>query len=201
VINDAGREAGVQLSGVDRVLVTEEPDDVLVERVRDGDRAAFVALARRYRRPLYNAAYRVLGSEEDACDVTQAVFLRVLERLDQYDPRFKFFSWIYRIALNESLDRLQERSREAPLEDAEEPVGSDDPERAANAGQESRRIQKAMSSLKVNDRAVLTLRHFCDCSYEEIAQIMEVEVKTVKSRLFEARQRLRELLSDLRPVT
>jgi RNA polymerase sigma-70 factor (ECF subfamily) len=180
--------------------VIDEPDDVLVERLRDGERAAFVALAKRYRKPLYNAAYRVLGREEDACDVTQVVFLRVLERLDQYDPRHKFFSWIYRIALNEALDRLQERGREAPLEEAEEPAGGDDPEAKFSALEASRRIQKAMMSLKVNDRAVLTLRHFSDCSYEEIAEIMDIEVKTVKSRLFEARQRLRELLADLRPV-
>jgi RNA polymerase sigma-70 factor, ECF subfamily len=182
--------------------VIDDPDDALVERCRDGDRAAFVALVKRYRKPLYNAAYRVLGREEDASDVTQAVFLKVIERLDQYDPRYKFFSWIYRIALNESLNRLRDREREAPLEEAGDPPGleSADPEWKANETQVSQRIQKALMSMKTADRAVLTLRHFCDCSYEEIAEIMELEVKTVKSRLFEARQRLRGLLTDLRPV-
>lgn len=180
----------------------EDPDDDLVERCREGDRGAFVVLVQRYRRPLYNAAYRVLGREEDANDVTQSVFLKVIERLDQFDPRYRFFSWIYRIAVNEALNTLRDREREAEMDDEEEPPGleSADPAWQASEAQVSRRIQQAMLEMKVQDRVVLTLRHFADCSYEEIAQIMEVEVKTVKSRLFEARQRLRERLVDLRPV-
>jgi RNA polymerase sigma-70 factor (ECF subfamily) len=182
--------------------VQEDPDDALVERCREGDRAAFVALVGRYRKPIYNAAYRVLGSEEDASDVTQSVFLKVLERLDQYDPRYKFFSWVYRIAVNESLNLLRQGQREAPLDDDIELAAQEsaEPDRQVNDAQVSRRIQKALMSMRVSDRAVLVLRHFSDCSYEEIAEIMELEVKTVKSRLYEARQRLRELLTDLRPV-
>jgi len=182
--------------------VLEDPDDVLVRRSREGDRAAFVVLVKRYRGTIYNAAYRVLGREEDASDVTQGVFLKVIQRLDQFDPRYKFFSWIYRIALNDALNLLRDRGRETELdEDYEAPaLESSDPERQVGDSQVSQRIQKALMSMKVTDRAVLVLRHFSDCSYEEIAQIMDIEVKTVKSRLFEARQRLRELLVDLRPV-
>ena len=181
----------------------EDPDDVLVRRCRDGDRSAFVALVRRYRGPIYNCAYRVLGREEDASDVTQGVFLKVIQRLDQYDPNYKFFSWIYRMALNDALNLLRDRSREAPMEEGAEAPGDErsNPEVQANEKQEARRIQQALMSMKVSDRAVLTLRHFSDCSYEEIAEIMELEVKTVKSRLFEARQRLRQLLTDLRPIS
>jgi len=177
-------------------------DESLVERYRDGDRAAFAALVRKYQRPIYNAAYRVLGREEDASDITQAVFLKVAERLDQYDARYKFFSWIYRIAVNESLNLLRENGRAGPLEDEEELPGqeSDGPEAKVNDAQVSDRIQKALMSMRVSDRMVLTLRHFGECSYQEMADIMGVEVKTVKSRLFEARERMRELLKDLRPV-
>lgn len=179
----------------------EDPDDVLVRRCRDGDRAAFVTLVKRYRGPVYNCAFRVLGREEDASDVTQGVFLKVIQRLDQYDPQFKLFSWIYRMALNDSLNVLRDRGREAPLEEgAELPAEGPGPEQQVNDKQVSTRIQQALMTMKVSDRAVLTLRHFADCSYEEIAEIMELEVKTVKSRLFEARQRLRALLVDLRPV-
>ncbi len=74
---------------------------------------------------------------------------------------------------------------------------SDDPERKASAAQVSGRIRSALMQMSANDRVVLTLRHFSECSYEEIGRILELEPKTVKSRLFEARQRLRELLSDL----
>jgi len=181
--------------------VLEDPDDVLVRRCRDGDRSAFVTLVRRYRGPIYNCAYRVLGREEDASDVTQGVFLKVIQRLDQYDPNYKFFSWIYRMALNDSLNFLRDRNHTAPLEEGGDPPADErlNPEVQANEKQEAHRIQQALMSMKVTDRAVLTLRHFSDCSYEEIAEIMELEVKTVKSRLFEARQRLRQLLVDLRP--
>ena len=180
----------------------EDPDDVLVRRCRDGDRTAFVALVRRYRGPIYNCAYRVLGREEDASDVTQGVFLKVIQRLDQYDPNYKFFSWIYRMALNDALNMLRDRGREAPMEDGMEGAADErsNPEAQVSDKQEAHRIQQALMRMKVSDRAVLTLRHFSDCSYEEIAEIMELEVKTVKSRLFEARQRLRQLLVDLRPV-
>jgi len=182
--------------------VIEDPDDVLVRRCRDGDRTAFVALVRRYRGPIYNCAYRVLGREEDASDVTQGVFLKVIQRLDQYDPNYKFFSWIYRMALNDALNMLRDRGREAPMEDGMEGAADErsNPEAQVSDKQEAHRIQQALMRMKVSDRAVLTLRHFSDCSYEEIAEIMELEVKTVKSRLFEARQRLRQLLVDLRPV-
>jgi len=182
--------------------VIEDPDDVLVRRCRDGDRTAFVALVRRYRGPIYNCAYRVLGREEDASDVTQGVFLKVIQRLDQYDPNYKFFSWIYRMALNDALNMLRDRGREAPMEEGMEGAADErsNPEAQVSDKQEAHRIQQALMRMKVSDRAVLTLRHFSDCSYEEIAEIMELEVKTVKSRLFEARQRLRQLLVDLRPV-
>ena len=177
-------------------------DETLVERYRDGDTAAFAALVRKYQRPLYNAAFRVLGREEDASDVTQAVFLKVAERLDQYDARFKFFSWIYRIAVNESLNLLRENGREAPLEDEEELPGleSAQPDERVSDAQVSERIQQALMRMKVSDRMVLTLRHFGDCSYQEMAEIMGLDVKTVKSRLYEARLRLRTELADLRPV-
>jgi len=164
-----------------------------------GDRAAFAVLATRYQRPLYNAAYRVLGNVEDANDITQVVFVRVLERLDDYDPKHKFFSWIYRIAINESINVLRHNGHEQPLDgdiDLPEPGGAD-PESRLYEGQLSDRVQRALMSMKTDDRIVLTLRHFSECSYREMAEILKLEEKTVKSRLFEARQRLSALLKDV----
>ena len=92
-----------------RVIVDNETDQALLERYRRGDRAAFTELVVRYQRPVYNAAFWMLRRAEDASDVTQTVFLKVAERLDEYDPKYKFFSWIYRIAVNEyrGAQRLQ----------------------------------------------------------------------------------------------
>jgi len=175
---------------------------MLVERLRRGDGGAFKQLVLKYQRPLYNAAYRVLGREEDARDITQVVFLRIAEKLEGYDARYKFFSWVYRIALNESLNLLRRAGREESLgDDADEREGEGaDPESQMAAAQVSREVQRALMRMKFTDRAVLTLRHFSECSYEEIAEILELKVETVKSRLFEARGRLRLTLKDFAPV-
>jgi len=186
-----------------RVIVDDEPDETLVERCREGDGSAFAVLVGRYHRPIYNAAFRVLGNAEDASDITQVVFMRVTERLDDFDPRYKFFSWIYRIALNESLNLARKRGREQQLDEDEEVADvarSAEPDWNADRSELSERIQRALLGMNPDDRAVITLRHFSDCSYREMSGILGIAEKTVKSRLFAARRRLRELLADLRPA-
>jgi RNA polymerase sigma-70 factor (ECF subfamily) len=190
-----------QLSEPPVVIGDNDTDQALVERFRKGDKEAFTELVIRYQRPIYNAAFWILRRAEDASDVAQTVFLRIAERLDEYDERYKFFSWIYRIAVNESLNVLRRHGREDALDDEIDYPGpaSDNPEQRANDAQVSARIQSALMHMSINDRTVLTLRHFSECSYEEIGQILDLDEKTVKSRLHEARQRLRDLLKDLRP--
>ena len=177
-----------------------DDDKVLLERFRSGDKAAFTELVTRYHKPIYNAAFWVLRKAEDASDITQVVFLKVVERLDEYDPKYKFFSWIYRIAVNESLNLLRRNGHEDELDDELEFEGpaSDSPEWQLDAGERSRRLQAALMTLSTNDRTVLTMRHFSESSYQEIAQALAIDEKTVKSRLFDARQRLRFLLGDLK---
>lgn len=189
-----------QLSAASRVFGSDEDDGALLARYRKGDRDAFAELVVRYQRPLYNAALWIVRKPEDASDVTQIVFLRVAERLDDYDPKHKFFSWIYRIAVNESLNLLRRTGRDDELdEEAEYAAGeSANPEWQLAQVQQSRHLQAALLRLKASDRMVLMLRHFSEFGYEEIAQILDIDVKTVKSRLYEARQRLRDLLADLR---
>lgn len=179
----------------------ESVDDAqLLQRFRSGDREAFAELVVRYQKPIYNAAFWVLRKAEDASDVTQTVFLKVVERLDDYDPQYKFFSWIYRIAVNESLNLLRRKGHEDELDEEAEFEGpqSATPEWRVGEVERSRRLQDALMHMTTNDRTVLTLRHFSECSYQEIAQVLEIDEKTVKSRLFEARQRLCARLEDLR---
>jgi RNA polymerase sigma-70 factor (ECF subfamily) len=174
----------------------------LVLRCRQGDRAAFAGLVTRYQRPLYNAAFRIVRNSDDAADVTQSVFLKVAVQIDEYDPQYKFFSWIYRIAVNESLNLVRRSSREEPFGEEDELPGreAEDPEARASEAQAARRIERALMGMSTEDRMVLTLRHFSEFSYREIGFILGIEEKTVKSRLFEARQRLRVLLEDMRPA-
>jgi RNA polymerase sigma-70 factor (ECF subfamily) len=181
--------------------VDDDTDQALVERWRAGDREAFTALVVRYQRPIYNAAFWILRKAEDASDITQIVFLRVVQRLDEYDAHYKFFSWIYRIAINESLNLLRRNGREEAIDDEVELPGpaGDDPERLAADAQRSARIRSALMRMSTADRMVLTLRHFSEFSYQEIGQILDLDEKKVKSRLYEARQHLRSMLKDLRP--
>jgi RNA polymerase sigma-70 factor (ECF subfamily) len=179
--------------------VDKDHDQALVEGCRNGNRAAFAMLVARYQKPVYNAAYRVLGNADDAADTAQAVFLKVAERLDDYDPQYKFFSWLYRIAVNESLNLLRRNGREDPLDDEADFPGAEsaNPEWQLAEVQLSRLVQGALMRMKADDRVVITLRHFSECSYREIGQILDLDEKTVKSRLFEARGRLRGMLKDL----
>ena len=181
-----------------RVIGVNDDDPRLVERCLNGDRDAFAELVVRYQRPIYHLAYRMLGNVEDAREITQGVFLRIAERLSDYDPEHKFFSWIYRITINASLNlRRRNGHEELRGEDLEISDETADPERSVSAAQQSALVQKALMGLKVENRAVLTLRHFGDCSYREISQILDLDEKTVKSRLYEGRQQLRSLLKDL----
>lgn len=176
-----------------------DDDQLQLSRCQKGDQTAFAVLVHRYHRPLYNAAYRVLGNAEDATDITQVVFLKIAERIDEYDPKYKFFSWIYRIAINESLNLLRTRQREVALDDETELADADDmnPEARYHRTEVREHVQQALMRLKLDDRVVITLRHFSEFSYREISEILDLEEKTVKSRLFEARQRLGVLLIDL----
>jgi RNA polymerase sigma-70 factor, ECF subfamily len=180
--------------------VDDDTDRALVVRFRAGDREAFTELVVRYQRPIFNAAFWVLRNFDDANDVAQIVFLKVAERLDDYDPRYKFFSWIYRIAVNESLNLLrQNRHSEALDEDIDIPDSDDaNPEWRVAEAEVAKRLHAALLTMSADHRIVVTLRHFSECSYQQIGEILDLDEKTVKSRLFEARQRLRSLLMDLR---
>jgi len=179
--------------------VGDDDDHTLLQLYRDGDSAAFRRLVVRYERPLYNAAFWVLRNADDARDVAQTVFMRVAERSDEYDPRYKFFSWIYRMAVNEALNVLRRNDREEALdEDADFPDDdSADPQQRFQDGERSRQLRTAMMKMPVADRTVLTLRHFSELSYREIGEVLDLDEKTVKSRLFEARQRLRAMLPEI----
>lgn len=174
-----------------------ESDEALLDRCRRGDNRAFRLLMTRYERPLYNVAYRVLGNADDARDVTQVAFMEVAERIHDYDPAHKVFSWLYRIALNAALNVLRDNGRKEAAGEVEPQALADDPESRLAESELSLRIQSALMQLNEDHRVVLTLRHFSGCSYREIGAIVGIEEKTVKSRLFEARLRMREALRDV----
>jgi RNA polymerase sigma-70 factor, ECF subfamily len=168
-------------------------DTKLIERCRSGDRRAFEALLLKYEKPVFNAAFRMLNSRDDAQDVTQTVFLKVFENFDQYDPSRRFFSWIYRITLNESINWLGRNNRLEPLafEAADEGRSV---EQTVDSSKVTADVQSALQAIKTDYRSVIVLKHFMGCSYVEISQVLDIPEKTVKSRLYTARQQLKEAL-------
>lgn len=173
-----------------------KPDDiVMLERCAKGDRQAFEALVARYQKPVYNAAYRMLHSQADAQDVTQTVFLKVFERVDQFDARHRFFSWVYRITLNESINWLKKANRLETIDDnvADE---SGSPEKQAGNQQLGERMQEVLMTISADYRQVIILKHVLGCSYREMSEILDVPEKTVKSRLYSARQIVKNILDE-----
>jgi len=175
--------------------MSNSQDQELIRRCQKGDRRALEDLLMQYQRPIYNAAFRMLGNAEDAADITQTVFLRAFEHLDRYNPDYKFFSWIYRIAINESINQINRGKRELGLEDSQ-PATTEGPVDHFQAEDASRRIQDALMTLQEDFRMVIVLRHFSDLSYREISEVLHIPEITVKSRLYSARQRLKEELQE-----
>lgn len=168
-------------------------DQTVIERILEGDQRAFGDLLDRYEKVVYNAAYRILGNEADAEDVTQTVFLKVYENLATYNPKYRFFSWLYRIAINESVNARKrirptmELSEVTPVEDSTAEMLLMDSDREEVIGQ-------ALMYLTPENRAILILRHYQEFSYREIAYIMDLTESKIKARLFSARQRLGQIL-------
>ena len=152
-------------------------------------------LVKEYERPIYNAAYRILGNPDDAADVTQVVFMKAFERLDQYNPEYKFFSWIYRIAVNESINQRNRSMHLQPLED-EQFTAVGNPEDSVDADQLADVLQAGLMELQEDYRVVVVLRHFSDMSYKDISGVLRIPEKTVKSRLYSARQLMKTQLAE-----
>jgi RNA polymerase sigma-70 factor (ECF subfamily) len=172
----------------------QEDDSVLVRQCLDGDQKAFEELVERYQRPVFNLAFRFTLDREDAEDIAQSVFVKAYEKLKTFDPKYRFFSWLYKIAVNESINFLH-RKRDFDRFDeslhsqqrADEPVYHDP--------SVSSTIDNALLELKPEYRIVVILNHFQDLSYREIGYILNLRENTVKSRLFSARRKLKTLLA------
>jgi len=172
----------------------EDEDIKLVRRCLEGDRGAFEAIVGRYEKKVYNVALRMSNNREDAEDITQSVFIKVFENLGSYKESYKFFSWLYRIALNESLNFLGQRKR---FDSMDEEIASSGktPEEAYSEVELEEKIQNALMDLSVDYRVIVVLCHFHGFSYREVGFVLDIQEKTVKSRLFTARKLLRDILS------
>jgi RNA polymerase sigma-70 factor, ECF subfamily len=172
-------------------------DSLLVRRIIEGDIQAFEILFKNYQKPIFNTVYRIVCDYDDATDITQNSFIKAYKNLGKFDERYKFFSWLYKIAVNESLNFIKcRRSNDELGEDIQ--TSERQPDDRILDAERDQQVQDALMQLSEDQRTVIVLFHFQDLSYSEIAQILEISEKTIKSRLFEGRQILKKLLTSVR---
>jgi RNA polymerase sigma-70 factor (ECF subfamily) len=184
-------------------------DEDLVSLTLSGNREAFEQLVRRHQRPLVNHLYRITGQRDGAHDLAQEVFIKVYTSMGSFDPRYRFTTWLYRIASNCAIDH---RRKKKPRTCSINPPGDDSADagaEAAVAGSEpdphdmlrlrelQGRLDRAVETLPSNYRHLILLRHRHYLRYDEIARTTGLPVGTVKNRIFRAREILKRELSDL----
>jgi RNA polymerase sigma-70 factor (ECF subfamily) len=198
----------------DRVQVTDRKriveksfelrtDEYLVEAAQAGNSGAFGALVERYQDRLYNTLTRVLGSRDDASEVLQDAFVLAYTKLGSFRGNSRFYTWLYRVALNQACSHRRRTSRrrgELSVEQLRELSGTEpvdaslQPEQILVRTEQAELVQLALTEISDEHREILVLREMEDYSYETIAEILELPVGTVRSRLFRARLQLKERL-------
>jgi RNA polymerase sigma-70 factor (ECF subfamily) len=180
-------------------------DERLIRETLNGDPSAFGDLVRRYQDRLFHTVFRLVGNTEDALDVVQEAFLNAYQSLRSFKGDALFFTWLYRIAMNNAISLNRKRRATVRISGSEgngtaEPA---DPSAYGRPGHdlelldEEKRIQKALSQLSQEHRAVLILKDMDGQKYEAMAQILSVPVGTIRSRLHRARLELREILEKM----
>jgi RNA polymerase sigma-70 factor, ECF subfamily len=176
------------------------PDEVLerplVIRAKAGEREAFSLLIRSNIQRVYRAAYAVVRNRDDAEDITQETFVRAFQSIGRFDETRPLFPWLYRIARNLCLNRIERVTKREATEPDFDYLSdtSAGPEESTIAEEERKRVRAAVLRLPDQQRKIIELSHFQECSYREIADILDRPMGTVMSRLYNARQKLKELL-------
>lgn len=175
-------------------------DIEIVKRCLDGDGHSYEELVTRYKKKIYNIAYRFTGSKEDALDITQEVFIKAYNSLRQYDPNYKFSSWILKITTNYCLD-VKKKKRVETVELNTDLSSHDNATSAENLyihKENQRAIYDAINALPEKYRILIVLYHNQNQSYTEISQNLQLPLTKVKNRLYRARLMLKEALEDIR---
>jgi len=168
--------------------------DAVARCLDEGDLEAFGELVERYQRPIFNVVLHMVKDTEDAREISQQVFMSAFEHLPTFSRERRFFSWIYRMAINAAINHLAARRPLEPLSESLVANGSS-PERDCESRETSQHLRGAILSLKPEYRSVVILRHIAQCSYQEVAEVLGLPEAIVKSRLFTARNQLRGALA------
>jgi RNA polymerase sigma-70 factor (ECF subfamily) len=188
-----------------RETFAEPSDDALIVQAQGGDRPAFDRLVKRYQRRIYYLALRMAKDHDAADDIAQETFVKAYFAIQTFTVGRAFYTWLYRICMNLSLDHLKRGRHAIPAsrlggDDAGDPLEveapGDDPSEALITKDRVAKVETAIDTLPSKFKAVLVLRVYEEMSYEDIAAALDLSVGTVMSRLFRARKKLLELLAE-----
>ena len=182
-------------------------DELLIRRAQSGDEGAFEQLLLAHQKSVYNLCLRMAGNPDDALDLSQEAFIRAWRALGQYQFDAAFSTWLFRLTSNICIDFLRKQKRQQhmsltvtdddePGEEFTVPDPAPGPEEQAVHNERRQAVARAMAALPEDYRAVMQLRAVEALSYEQIAEILDIKVGTVKSRLARARAQLRKILKD-----
>jgi len=185
----------------------EENDAVVVAQVLAGDRDAFREVVERHSQTLFRLAYRMTGNEQDAEDVVQETFLRAYRQLNKFEARSSFSTWLYRIAVNCSLDQSRKRRQQDERQATTHPkmpdpllaLPSTDPstERLVLSAEVRKKVEATLNELTEKEKAAFVLRHYEGMSIEEVARAMGLRANAAKNNIFRAVQKLRRALQPV----
>ena len=181
--------------------MTPTEENQIVERVLQGEREAFAALVDAHKGAIFNLAFRMTNSYQDADDLSQETFIRAYRNLRQFDPRKRFFTWIYTIGLNLIRNHLKKHGREMTRETAarnSSEAGIDQgaqAERDMMQAQEIRRLEIGLQKLPAYLREAVVLRFYQELSFEELATILDASLSAVKMRVYRGLDQLKQLIN------
>ena len=184
--------------------MTREEETVCIQRICAGDANAFEPLVLEYQTSIYHLVYRIVQDSQDATDLTQEIFLQAYRSLSSFRGESRFFVWLYRLACNCCTDFLRKKSvvtvsltveeNSGEFSELEIPDLRFSPEYTLEQKELRTAIQNGLRQLSPTEREILTLREFSGCSYEEISEILSLELGTVRSRIYRARKKLCAIL-------
>ena len=174
-------------------LQLENEDFKLVSDCLSGNGRSYEVLVEKYHKIIFRLANKLVKDFDDAEEITQSVFVKAYENLKNYNPNYKFFSWLYRIAVNESINFGKRKKSVEKISENFRSV-DDDPDKIYDNNALSDVITDALMELDMLYRMPVVLKHFLDYSYKELSYLLGVPEKTVKSRLFTGRQLLKDIL-------
>ncbi len=178
----------------------------LIAESRAGSQDAYCELVNRFSGRLFSAMLHVIGSHDDAEDVVQETFVQAYVKLDTFQGNSQFFTWLYRIAFNNSLSRRRRRRPDVSLEANRESNGIDPedrvelPEEPMLRQEKIAMVHKGLEMLTEEHRSILVLREMDDMAYEDIAEVLDINIGTVRSRLSRARAALKAILEEIEEV-